>query len=60
MAAALPHDAAWRTLRCKELCYTLDLLMGWQDEGRSRPAWTQRAFDLVFGGKKKAQPGRAP
>ena len=49
MAAALPHDAAWRTLRAKELCYTLDLLMGWQDEGKGRPAWTQRAFDRVFG-----------
>ena len=54
MAAALPHDAAWRTLRSKELCYTLDLLMGWQDEGRSRPAWTQRAFDFVFGGRNGA------
>lgn len=54
-AAALPHDAAWRTLRRKELCYTLDLLMGWQDEGRSRPAWTQRAFDLVFGRRQDGQ-----
>ncbi len=52
-AAALPHDEAWRTLRSKELCFTLDLLMGWQDEGRSRPAWTQRAFDLVFGRENK-------
>lgn len=54
MAAVLPHDAAWRTLRCKELCYTLDLLMGWQDEGKSRPAWTQRAFDFVFGRRNGA------
>ena len=49
IAAVLPHDAAWRTLRKKELCYSVDLLMGWQDEGKSRPAWTQQAFDLVFG-----------
>ena len=54
VAAALAHDEAWRTLRSKELCFTLDLLMGWQDEGKSRPAWTQRAFDLVFGGRRDA------
>lgn len=55
LAAPLPHDAAWRTLRSKELCFALDLLMGWQDKGKSRPAWTQRAFDRVFGRRSGAQ-----
>lgn len=50
-AAALAHDAAWRALRRKELAYTADLLMGWQDEGKTRPAWTYRLFDGVFGKK---------
>ena len=59
-AVRLPRDAAWRTLRLKEWAYTLDLLMGWQDEGRSRPAFTQRAFDLVFSGRDGRDPeGRA-
>ena len=26
-----------------------DLLMGWQDEGKGRPAWTYRLFARVFG-----------
>lgn len=51
-AAALTHDEAWREKRSKELAYTADLLLGWQDEGRRRPQWTQRAFDAVFGKKK--------
>lgn len=57
-AVRLPRDAAWRTLRLKEWAYTLDLLMGWQDEGRSRPAFTQRAFDLVFSGRGRRDSGR--
>ena len=56
--ARLPRDAAWRTLRLKEWAYTLDLLMGWQDEGRSRPAFTQRLFDLVFSGRGRRDSGR--
>lgn len=49
--AALEHDERWKTLRGKELAYTVDLIMGWQDEGKSRPAWTYTLFDAVFGGK---------
>ena len=48
-AAALAHDAQWQKKRRQELAYTVDLLMGWQDEGRSRPAWTYRLFEAVFG-----------
>lgn len=51
-AAALEHDADWQKKRHQELAYTLDLLMGWQDEGRSRPAWTYALFDAVFGRRK--------
>ena len=47
-AAALAHDAAWKTLKCKEWAYTLDLLLGWQDEGRHRPELAGRLFDAVF------------
>ena len=47
-AATLPHDGAWRTLRRKEWAYTLDLLLGWQDEGRHRPELAGRLFDAVF------------
>ena len=54
-AAALEHDAAWRKKRNQELAYTLDLLMGWQDEGKSRPQWTYALFDAVFG--KKTEKG---
>lgn len=55
-AAPLAHDAAWRTLRRKEFCFTLDLLMGWQDEGRRRPGFVVELFDWAFGrnGRKKA------
>jgi len=49
LAAALEHDGAWRNKRNKELAYMLDLVMGWQDEGRRRPQWTYRLFDFVFG-----------
>jgi len=50
-AAALEHDEAWKQKKAKELGYTVDLLMGWQDEGKTRPQWTYRLFDLVFGKK---------
>lgn len=53
-AARLPHDAAWRLARIKEWLYTFDLIMGWQDEGRSRPKWTYRLFEKVFGAKERA------
>lgn len=49
--APLEHDESWKLKRGKEFGYTVDLLMGWQDEGRSRPQWTYRLFDLVFGKK---------
>lgn len=52
-AAALEHDALWRKKRNQELAYTIDLLMGWQDEGRSRPQWTYALFHAVFGKKTK-------
>ena len=48
--AALMHDGTWKRLRAKELGYTADLLLGWQDAGRSRPDWAVRLFDAVFGG----------
>lgn len=51
-AASLPRDGGWKTLRRKEWAYCIDLLMGWQDEGKSRPAWTRKLFDAVFGGEK--------
>ena len=49
--AMLEHDEQWRILRGKDLAFTLDLIMGWQDEGKSRPAWTYKLFDAVFGRK---------
>lgn len=49
--ARLVHDEAWKTLKGKEFAYTVDMLMGWQDEGKSRPEWTYRLFDFVFGRK---------
>ena len=52
-AAALEHDALWRAKRNQELAYTVDLLMGWQDDGKSRPQWTYALFDAVFGHKTK-------
>ena len=54
-AAALAHDEPWKKKRSQELFYTVDLLMGWQDEGRSRPQWTYAMFDAVFG--KKTEKG---
>ena len=48
VAAAIEHDVIWKAKRNKEFAYTFDLIMGWQDEGRSRPAWTYRLFDTVF------------
>lgn len=49
--APLVHDEAWKIKKSKEFGYTVDLLMGWQDAGKSRPQWTYRLFDLVFGKK---------
>ncbi|MBR5224212.1 MAG: YdcF family protein [Clostridia bacterium] len=50
-AAVLAHDAAWKECRNKEFAYTVDLICGWQDEGKSRPEWTGKLFDWVFGKK---------
>ena len=47
-AARLEHDEAWKALKGKELAYTVDMLMGWQDEGKTRPKWTYALFDAVF------------
>ena len=49
LAAELPEKKVKRTLA--EICYTFDLLMGWQDEGRGRPAWTYPLFAWLFGEK---------
>ena len=46
------HQLRVRTLKRKELCFLLDLMLGWQDEGRSRPEAVARLFDCVFGSKK--------
>ena len=39
--------------RLMEVCYIADLLLGWQDEGRARPAWTYRLFARMFGEQAK-------
>ena len=49
--AALEHDEDWQRKKKQELAYTVDLVMGWQDDGKSRPQWTYKLFDFVF--KKK-------
>lgn len=51
-AATLLHDARWKEKKNKELAYTIDMLFGWQDEGKQRPKWTYALFDWVFGKKK--------
>ena len=51
-AAALVHDEEWKEKKGKEFAYTVDMLFGWQDEGKSRPQWTYKLFDFVFGKKK--------
>lgn len=51
-AAALTHDEDWMRKKRQELAYTVDMLLGWQDEGRTRPQWTYKLFDFVFGKKK--------
>ena len=51
-AAALEHDESWQEKKSKELAYTVDMLLGWQDEGKSRPQWTYKLFDFVFGKKE--------
>ena len=50
LAAKLPEKNAKRNR--EEVCFTFDLLMGWQDEGKRRPAWTYRLFERVFGENK--------
>ena len=50
-AAALNHDEEWKLKKSKELAYTVDMLVGWQDGIKSRPKWVVRLFDLAFGGK---------
>ena len=52
-AAELVRGEAWKKKRREEYAYTFDLIMGWQDEGKSRPQWTYKLFDAVFGKKKK-------
>ena len=47
-AAELENNEKWKRKRNKEFAYMFDLVMGWQDEGKSRPAWTYRLFDTVF------------
>ena len=39
--------------RLMEVCYIADLMLGWQDEGRTRPAWTYRLFARAFGEQAK-------
>ena len=51
-AAALKHDEAWKKNRNMEFAYTVDLLCGWQDEGKRRPKWAGKLFDCIFGKKK--------
>ncbi len=50
-AAVLEHDESWQEKKSKELAYTVDMLLGWQDEGKSRPQWTYKLFNFVFGKK---------
>ena len=45
-------DESWQEKKSKELAYTVDMLLGWQDEGKSRPQWTYKPFDFVFGKKE--------
>lgn len=52
-AALLPRDAAWKQCARKEWGYTLDLVMGWQDPGKTRPDWANRLFDAVFSRRGK-------
>lgn len=52
-AAELVRGEVWKKKRREEYAYTFDLIMGWQDEGKSRPQWTYKLFDAVFGKKKK-------
>lgn len=50
-AAVLAHDEAWTRKKKQEFAYTVDMLLGWQDEGKTRPQWTYKLFDFVFGKK---------
>ena len=49
LAARMPDWGFKR--RLTEGCYIADLLFGWQDEGRKRPAWAYWLFARVFGEK---------
>lgn len=51
-AAQLVHDEEWQKKKNQEFAYTVDMLLGWQDEGKSRPQWTYKLFDFVFGKKE--------
>jgi len=51
-AAALVHDEEWQEKKDKELAYTIDMLFGWQDEGKTRPQWTYRLFDFMYKKRK--------
>lgn len=44
----IEHNEEWKAKKNKEFAYMFDLIMGWQDEGKSRPEWTYRLFDAVF------------
>ena len=46
--ARLNRSDEWRLKRRKEAAYTLDLLLGWEDPGRTRPAWADRLFAMIF------------
>ena len=48
-AAMLAHDEEWKIKKGKELAYTVDMLVGWQDGIKSRPKWVVKLFELVFG-----------
>lgn len=51
--AVIPHDEAWKVAAKKEICYTVDLLMGWQDPGKTRPDWAENLFNAVFSPRGK-------
>ena len=53
-AAVLVHDEEWKEKKGREFAYTVDMLFGWQDEGKTRPQWTYKLFDCFFGKNKKS------
>ncbi len=46
---SLPHDREWKRKWLSEWFYILDLLLGWQDEGKSHPEWAEKAFMMIMG-----------